>query len=145
MSATDPARSVVAFFEALTPAGLARIDELYAAQAHFKDPFNEVRGPAAIRRIFEHMFEALDSPRFRVHECVSEGAQAFLVWDFEFALRRGSPRGPQRIRGCTHLRFDSRGRIVLHRDYWDAAQELYAKLPLVGALMRWLARRAGGG
>jgi len=31
----------------------------------------------------------------------------------------------------------------LHRDYWDAAGELYAKLPLIGAVMRWLRRRAG--
>jgi steroid delta-isomerase len=28
----------------------------------------------------------------------------------------------------------------MHRDYWDAAEELYEKLPLVGALMRWLKR-----
>ena len=26
----------------------------------------------------------------------------------------------------------------MHRDYWDAAEELYEKLPLLGALMRWL-------
>jgi hypothetical protein len=31
--------------------------------------------------------------------------------------------------------------VVWHRDYWDAAGELYAKLPLVGPLMRFLARR----
>jgi hypothetical protein len=37
---------------------------------------------------------------------------------------------------------DAQGLIVLHRDYWDAAEELYEKLPVVGALMRWLRRRA---
>jgi hypothetical protein len=31
--------------------------------------------------------------------------------------------------------------VRLHRDYWDAAGELYAQLPLLGALMRWLQRR----
>ena len=36
------------------------------------------------------------------------------------------------------------GRIVMHRDYWDVAEELYEKLPLIGALMRWLKRRANG-
>ena len=34
------------------------------------------------------------------------------------------------------------GRIRLHRDYWDAAEELYEKLPVLGHLMRWLRRRA---
>jgi steroid delta-isomerase len=45
------------------------------------------------------------------------------------------------VRGATHLRFNGRGKVVYHRDYWDAAEELYAKLPLLGALMRWLRRR----
>jgi hypothetical protein len=32
-------------------------------------------------------------------------------------------------------------RIDLHRDYWDAAEEMYEKFPLVGSLMRWLKNR----
>ena len=37
---------------------------------------------------------------------------------------------------------DAQGQVTLHRDYWDAAEELYEKLPVVGALMRWLKKRA---
>ncbi|MFM2059344.1 MAG: hypothetical protein RLY71_3729, partial [Pseudomonadota bacterium] len=48
----------------------------------------------------------------------------------------------QCIRGCTHFQFGADGRVTLHRDYWDAAEELYAKLPLLGGLMRLLRRRA---
>jgi len=36
---------------------------------------------------------------------------------------------------------DGRGKVVAHRDYWDAAEELYAKLPLLGPLVRLLGRR----
>jgi hypothetical protein len=46
------------------------------------------------------------------------------------------------VRGGTHLVFNDEGLVTLHRDYWDAAEELYEKLPLVGGLMRWLKRRA---
>jgi hypothetical protein len=38
--------------------------------------------------------------------------------------------------------FSEEGLVSMHRDYWDAAQELYEKLPLVGGLMRWLKQRA---
>ena len=134
----------IAFFESISPADLDRIDAIYARDAWFKDPFNEVRGTPGIRRVFAHMFDALDRPRFVVRETVSDGAQAFVVWDFEFSFRRGSPRTPQCIRGCSQLRFDEAGRIAYHRDYWDAAEELYEKLPVLGALMRWLRRRAAG-
>ena len=37
---------------------------------------------------------------------------------------------------------DNAGRVAFHRDYWDAAEELYEKLPGLGGLMRWLKRRA---
>ena len=132
----------VRFFEHIAPSDVGRIHELYSADAWFKDPFNEVRGTDAIAGIFEHMFEALESPRFVVHERIAQGAQAFLTWDFHFRLRGGRPAGEQTIRGATLLRFDAQGRICHHRDYWDAAEELYEKLPVLGAFMRWLRRRA---
>ena len=43
-----------------------------------------------------------------------------------------------------NLRFAPDGRIALHRDYWDAAEELYEKLPLVGALFILLIRGDAG-
>jgi ketosteroid isomerase-like protein len=134
----DPrVQRIVEFFEHLTRADLARLAEIYRDDAAFKDPFNEVRGAAAIARIFEHMFDTLEGPRFVVHDAVVEGAQCFLTWDFVFV--RGG--GELVVRGASHLRFADDGRIAVHRDYWDAAEELYEKLPLLGGVMRWLKRR----
>ena len=132
---------VIALFEGLTPADLERLGDLYAPDCRFKDPFNEVTGVPAIRGVFEHMYRSLHEPRFVVHEAIAEGSQCFLTWDFLFRFRRYSSE-PQRVRGGSHLVFDDAGRISLHRDYWDAAEELYEKLPAVGALMRWLRRQA---
>jgi steroid delta-isomerase len=66
-----------------------------------------------------------------------------LTWDMTFRIRRLRPRESRTIHGATHLKFDAAGRIAYHRDYWDAAEELYAKLPLIGPVMRWLRRRMG--
>jgi steroid delta-isomerase len=132
---------VVQFFESLTPGDMHRLGEMYAADATFKDPFNDVRGLLEIERVFNHMFEALREPSFLVKDAVAEGDQCVLTWDFTFRFRRFSD-APQLVHGATHLRFDTAGRIAMHRDYWDAAEELYEKLPALGALMRWLKRRA---
>jgi len=138
----DSVRDFVRFFEQLVPADLGRLGDFYAAEARFKDPFNDVQGLPAIEGIFRHMFNALDGPRFVVTGQVRQGAQCFLLWDFHFRFRRFDTRSAQRIQGSTHLVFDEAGRVRLHRDYWDAAEELYEKLPLLGSLMRWLKRRA---
>ncbi len=142
MKTSDPrAARVIEFFERLQPADLARLDALYTEDAGFKDPFNEVRGVPAIRRIFEHMFANLEQPRFVIRDVVVQDAQCFLTWDFRFGQKRMG-RGEQCIHGGSHLRFAHDGRVLHHRDYWDAAEELYEKLPLIGGLMRWLKRRA---
>lgn len=131
---------VVNWYERLTPQTLARVAEVYAPSARFKDPFNDVRGVAAITAVFTHMFARLDAPRFVVQRQVVDGAHALLVWDFFFRFRGETQE--LCIHGATHLQFAPDGRILLHRDYWDAAEELYEKLPVLGALMRWLKHRA---
>jgi ketosteroid isomerase-like protein len=128
------------FFVTLTPASVLQVRELYAADAYFKDPFNEVRGVEPIERLFAHMFDQVDAPRFTMNDTLVDGDQAFLTWVFHYRWR-GSP-AEMAIRGGSHLRFDAQGRVAFHRDYWDAAEELYEKLPLLGTLMRWLKRRA---
>ena len=133
---------VARWFEQMTPAALARIDECYAPGARFKDPFSEVHGIDAIRQVYAHMYATLESPRFVVHERVGEGTHGFLVWEMRFRFRNFRKGEDQVIRGVSHLRLSGDGRVADHRDYWDAAEELYEKLPGVGVLMRWLKRQA---
>ena len=129
------------YFEQLQPADIARLGQYYAADARFKDPFNDVRGVPAIAQIFSHMFESLDQPRFVVTQQLQQGSDAFLSWDFTFRFKNFRRGELQCIEGATHLKLDDAGLVTLHRDYWDAAEELYEKLPLVGGLMRWLKAR----
>ena len=130
---------LVTFYETLTLATVPQVRTIYAADASFKDPFNEVRGHAAIVRLFEHMFVQVDGPRFVVLSSMSQGDAAFLTWEFRFRMRR-LVHGEQCVRGATHVRFNGAGQVALHRDYWDAAEELYEKLPVLGGLMRLLKR-----
>lgn len=133
---------LIALYEQLSPAHLPRLEAYYAPDAHFKDPFNDVRGVNAITQIFVHMFVTLEQPRFTVTHHIVQGDQAFLGWEFRFRVRRWRPQTEQCIRGATLLRFDAQGRVAMHRDYWDAAEEVYEKLPVLGGLMRWLRRAA---
>lgn len=131
---------LVAYFETLTPERVAEMGRYYADDAYFKDPHNEVRRLADIQAIFRRMFEQVDEPRFSILERVGAGDTVALVWEMRFRFRRFRRREVQLIRGMSHLRFAADGRVCFHRDYWDAAEELYEKIPLLGALMRGLRR-----
>jgi len=139
---TEHVAPIVRFFEQLTPESVGQLSAYYGDDAYFKDPFNEVRSVAEIEAIFRHMFAALHAPRFVVTEHITQGAQCFLAWDFQFRFKNFRSSETQTIRGGSHLRFADDGRVSFHRDYWDAAEELYEKLPMVGGLMRWLKRQA---
>jgi ketosteroid isomerase-like protein len=132
---------VIDFFQSISADSARTLSQIYTDDVWFKDPFNEVQGLEQVSHIFTHMFEQVDAPRFVVTHSVLQDDQAFLTWDFLFRMRRFSDE-EQCIRGATHVRFASDGRVAYHRDYWDAAEELYEKLPVVGSLMRWLKTRA---
>lgn len=133
---------IVQTFETLTPAGVETLDAIYVPDARFKDPFNDVQGLGEIQRIFRHMYVALENPRFLITERIVQGPQCFLTWEFHFGFRRFKQGQAQCILGGSHLVLDASDRITLHRDYWDAAEELYEKLPVLGGVMRWLKRQA---
>ena len=128
------------FFESLTRESIADVPRHYAADCRFRDPFNDVRGIPALSAIFAHMFDTLDGPRFIVRERVVDADRALLTWDFEFRFRSWRPQVTQRIHGASLITFNADGLVSEHRDYWDAAEELYEKLPLIGALLRWCKR-----
>jgi steroid delta-isomerase len=137
-------QQAVELFENLTPQRVAELDRIYTGDAFFKDPFNEFNGIDRIQHVFSHMFVALNEPRFEVTSRFAQGAEGFIAWNFIFRFKDTRPEQWQCIRGSTHLKFAADGRIAYHRDYWDAAEELYEKIPLLGSFMRWIKKKAGG-
>jgi len=128
---------LLSWYTTLTADSVKLATDFYHPNASFKDPFNEVQGVVAIMRIFDHMFVTTQNPRFIMHDRIEQHGQAFVSWTFEFELK-----GKQySILGASHLMFDEQGFVTMHRDYWDAAEELFQKLPFIGRPVRWLRRQ----
>ena len=123
------------FFAGLTPEDLDQLADFFAQDARFKDPFNDVRGIPAIRQVFEHMFAHCPAPRFTVHEVIVQGQTAYFHW--QFVDRGPDDRGGigLDVDGVSRVLFDAKGKVLEHIDYWDAAEHLYARLPVIGWLL----------
>ncbi|MBL8520986.1 MAG: nuclear transport factor 2 family protein [Betaproteobacteria bacterium] len=143
MNRSPQLQRTVAFWETMTRDALAGIATVYTEDVRFRDPFNDIAGIDKLSHICADMFVRLDEPRFRILDTIEQGDRAFLTWDFTFRIRALKPGLTRTIHGGTHLTFAPDGRVCVHRDYWDAAGELYEQLPVVGALMRFLKKRAG--
>jgi hypothetical protein len=47
------------------------------------------------------------------------------------------------IDGMSEVKFAPDGRVLEHIDHWDAGGQVYAKLPLIGLIIRWVQRKLG--
>jgi predicted ester cyclase len=128
----------VRFYETLTPETINALPSLVTADVRFRDPFNDVQGVDAYARVLTKMFADLDAPRFEVRHAVLDGAVGYLNWRLVFRGRRGQERS---IVGMSELRFDESGRVALHVDHWDAASQLYERVPVLGFILRLIRRR----
>ena len=130
---------LMAFYDELSLESLSSLALIYSDNARFVDPFNDVTGLLPIRQVFEHMFATLDAPQFKVTHAICEGDSGLVLWDFDF--QRKGHKDTQHIHGATHLLFGPDGRVALHRDYWDAARQVYELVPVLGTVLRWLRRQ----
>jgi steroid Delta-isomerase len=130
-------QALIDWYQRIAPDNLGEIARFYAEDADFVDPFNDVRGVAAIENIFRHMFIQVEAPRFVVNERFISGTNVVLGWNFLFR----SGKREMSIEGLSRLIFNAEGLVVEHRDYWDASSQLYVHLPFVGGIFRFLVRR----
>ncbi len=125
------------FYETLSPHTLDGLRNLVAPQVRFKDPFNDVRGVDALLRATRAMFR-FGTPRFEIIDRTLSARAGYLLW--RYTVDAAAER-PWIIDGMTELRFDAEDRVIEHIDHWDAAGQVYEKVPLLGALLRLAKRR----
>ena len=130
--------SYIIFFEQMKREDLVRLPEFFADQARFKDPFNDVTGIEQINKVFHHMFEVLDTPKFIIYEAVLESDVAYIKWNFT-----GDSNAKQlKLVGLSRVVFNDRGLVSEHVDYWDASEQFYMKLPVIGSILRFIRNKA---
>jgi len=132
----------VEFFENMTLGSLGDLSAVMTDDVQFSDPFNSVLGLNKTRKIFADMFDMLESPRFRVtHAAMTESdpGTGLLRWEMEANQKHNNE--PLRIVGMSEIHFAADGRVTRHIDHWDAGQQVYEKLPVIGWLVRKIRKR----
>ncbi len=125
------------FLESLTAERLDELVDYVSPNVRFRDPFNDITGPAALRRLFAHMFATVEDIRFEVTDLMQQDRLCFMSWTLTGRLRGRA----WTVEGMSRVAFDPQGRVCEHSDYWDAASQFYERLPLLGRLIAALRRR----
>lgn len=107
--------------------------------SEFSDPFQSVKGLHAIEKIFEDMYAKLYEPRFVVDEVVCSKDVAYMKWRFYYSLSKDAKADS--FSGISRVTFTPSAKVKSHVDFWDAASNVYEKIPLLGFFMRLIKRR----
>ncbi|MDF1750577.1 MAG: nuclear transport factor 2 family protein [Alphaproteobacteria bacterium] len=122
-------------FSAPMPGGMPALLALATEDIHFTDPFNDVRGKPGLEAILEDMLERCQAPSFTVHDVTASDRAGYIRWSFSFI-----PKGQKEtwnFEGMSEILIAQDGRVQAHHDHWDSGGQLYAKLPVIG----WIIRR----
>ena len=140
---TDRQRHLIAaysaYYENLSPDTVDQLSSMVTADFAFTDPFTTVIGPDKVCAYLAKTFSETENPKFDVTHTAFDGDMAFLRWTFSARMR---VIGQWDITGMTALTFNKdKSLLTSHVDHWDASQNFYAKIPVLGWFIRRLARR----
>ena len=89
--------------------------------------------------VLEHMFKTVQGLKFEVHNIIGEDRLWVLKWTFTGTIK---PIGEVKIVGLTEVALNEEAQVIRHIDYWDSGEEVYSKVPVLGALIRLIRSRA---
>jgi len=109
--------------------------DVYAPEAWLYDNLAAIQGVDEIRQYFANAASDVDKLSVDFLQIARSNEDYFVRWRMLIRSARLSGGEPLISYGVTQFRFDSQGRVLLHRDFWDAGTGLYEYLPLLGGLV----------
>ena len=114
----------------------ARVRAVYAPDAYLNDNLAAVEGGDTIADYFVHAVGNVQAFGLEVLDLSHRGSDYFVRWRMTITSTRLHDGAPMISYGVTHFRFDASGRVLLHKDFWDAGTGLYEYIPGVRGLIR---------
>ena len=118
-----------------------RVENTYGENAYFNDTLRELQGAEAIGKYLEKSLSATNGVYTSVEDVAISGIDYYYRWKMEIRFRSLNNGRAGHSRGMSQIRYDETGRIVLHRDFWDAATGFFSYLPIFRNAIPWIKGR----
>jgi predicted ester cyclase len=114
--------------------------EVYAENIVFEDSLHRVEGLDALFDYFVKMYENVQSIHFEWQDVALNESGGFIRWVMTFRHPRLKKGQGIEVAGVSFLKSRD-GKIVEHRDFFDAGEMLYEQVPALGVVIRSLKKR----
>jgi ketosteroid isomerase-like protein len=127
-------------YNQLDKSNLELLGEVYGENIVFEDPLHRIEGLPALTDYFANMYENLNQGQFDIHTSFEQDNKASVYWVMTFSHKKIKQGQPLKVNGNTYLEFEN-GKVVYHRDYFDAGEMIYQHLPVFGTVINLIKRR----
>jgi hypothetical protein len=127
-------------FADLDPTRPFPVERLYDPDVRFEDPFHRIEGRDALGRYFDRLTRNVERCTFDFHTVLVGERDVMMTWTMHLTPR-GRFASPMDLSGASHLQLGVR--CSAHRDYFDAGELVYERIPLLGTLIRGIKRQVG--
>ncbi len=109
---------------------------VYAPEAYLNDTLVGIDGAGRIEAYFLHTIERARLLKVEFLERAPAGTDWYVRWRMTVAADGVNGGKAVVSYGVTQFRFDGEGRVLIHKDFWDAGTGLYEQLPVIGSVIR---------
>jgi len=117
------------------------VEAVYASEAYFNDTIKEISSNREIAQYLAESLEATETVRIEVLDVARSGIDYYFRWVMDIKFKNLNNGEWAQSEGISQIRFDNEGKVLLHRDFWDSASGLFAYMPAIGSLLKWIKRR----
>ncbi len=110
---------------------------IFSEDIYFEDPFQKINDLCSLIKIFNHMYETLEEPSFKVTEIITKDNISYLRWIFKYKTSKAS-KEYELFMGVSRVEFSSKGKVISHIDYWDSGVNIYEKIPIIKYIIKYI-------
>tara|TARA_B100002019_G_scaffold192562_1_gene166603 strand:+ start:904 stop:1461 length:558 start_codon:yes stop_codon:yes gene_type:complete len=116
-----------------------QIPQVYAERIYFRDAFIQLDSSEALTKYMLKGVGAVDAVSFSFNHVMHSKGEYFIEWTMGIQFKGNS--GMETSIGMSRFRFNSKGRVIFHQDYWDPTTLIYEKIPIAKQLIRFVQKR----
>lgn len=141
MSNTQYIDDFLTMYNKLDRANLSLLANIYHQDVVFIDPLHRIDGLSALTKYFSNLYENLDAGRFEMKKVLQQDNAVSLYWTMYFSHSKIKAGKEVSFDGNSFLEYQD-GKVIFHRDYFNAADMLYQHIPVLGGLINLVKKRA---
>ena len=134
-------KKFIDIYDRLSTDNLELLSDLYHDDIEFRDPLHKIKGIEALNDYFNGLYQNLNHCQFSIHNVVFDEKQAAVYWAMNYQHPKLNGGEEILVEGSSFLK-GHEDKVYYHRDYLDLGSMLYEHVPFLGAMVRWLKRKA---